>query len=111
MQPKLPPVQWCARTGPSAAEAGTTRPVVKELRARDPLPMTKRLAAALLWFYAGWYAGAMIAGFLGISPVIGPILGAAAAGFLVGDPLRIIWTRPAPKAAASPTVETAPELA
>jgi hypothetical protein len=57
--------------------------------------MTKRLAAA----------------FLGISPVLGPILGAAAAGFLVGDPLRIIWTRPAPKAAASTSVETAPEAA
>ncbi len=74
--------------------------------------MTKRVAAAFLWFYTGWYAGAMIAAFLGVSPVIGPILGAAAAGFLVGDPLRIIWTRPAPKAAAaSTTVETAPEVA
>ena len=74
--------------------------------------MTKRVAAAFLWFYTGWYAGAMIAAFLGVSPVIGPILGAAAAGFLVGDPLRIIWTRPAPKAVtASTTVETAPEAA
>ena len=100
------------RTGPSAAEAGTTRPVVRELRARDPLAMTKRVAAAFLWFYTGWYAGAFLAEILGVSPVIGPILGAAAAGLLVGDPFRIIWTRPAPKAAvASATVETAPELA
>ena len=74
--------------------------------------MTKRVAAAFLWFYTGWYAGAMIAAIFGVSPVIGPIVGAAAAGFFVGDPLRIIWTRPAPKAAvASTTVETAPELA
>ena len=56
--------------------------------------------------------GRMIAAILGVSPVIGPIVGAAAAGFFVGDPLRIIWTRPAPKAvAASTTVETAPEAA
>jgi hypothetical protein len=99
------------RTGPSAGEAGTTRPVVKHLRARDPLAMTKRVVAAFLWFYTGWYAGAFLAEMLGVSPVIGPILGAAAAGFMVGDPLRIIWTRPAPKAVASATVETAPELA
>jgi uncharacterized membrane protein len=74
--------------------------------------MTKRVAAAFLWFYTGWYAGAFLAEMLGISPVIGPILGAAAAVLLVGDPLRIIWTRPASEAAgASATVETAPELA
>ena len=74
--------------------------------------MTKRVAAAFLWFYTGWYAGAFLAEMLGVSPVIGPILGAAAAGFLVGDPLGIIWTRPPHMAvAASATVETAPELA
>jgi hypothetical protein len=68
--------------------------------------MTKRVIAALLWFYTGWYAGATIAVLLGISPVIGPILGAAAAGLIVGDPRRIIWTRPA---SPSPSVETTPE--
>jgi hypothetical protein len=100
------------RTGPSAAEAGTKRPVVKRDRARDPLAMTKRVAAAFLWFYTGWYAGAFLAEIFGVSPVIGPIVGVAAAGFFVGDPLRIIWTRPAPKAVvASATVETAPEAA
>ena len=60
--------------------------------------MTKRVAAAFLWFYTGWYAGAFLAEIFGVSPVIGPIIGVAAAGLLVGDPLRIIWTRPAPKA-------------
>jgi hypothetical protein len=93
-------------------KAGTKRPVGNKPRARDPLPMTKRVVAAFLWFYTGWYAGAYIAAIFGVSPVIGPIVGAAAAGFFVGDPLRIIWTRPAPKAAVvSATVETAPELA
>jgi len=59
---------------------------------RHPAAMTKRVLAALLWFYTGWYAGAMIAEFVGVSPVLGPIIGAAAAGLIVGDPRRIIWT-------------------
>jgi hypothetical protein len=33
---------------------------------------------------------------LGVSPLLGPILGAAAAGLIVGDPRRIIWTRSVP---------------
>jgi hypothetical protein len=73
--------------------------------------MTKRVVAAFLWFYTGWYAGAMLAAFVGISPIVGPIVGAAAAGLFVGDPLRIIWTRPAPAAAKPSVVEAAPEAA
>ena len=42
--------------------------------------MTKRIVAAFLWFYAGWYAGALIAEFVGVSALLGPIIGAAAAG-------------------------------
>ena len=73
--------------------------------------MTKRVVAAFLWFYTGWYAGAMLAAFVGISPIVGPIVGAAAAGLFVGDPLRIIWTRPATAAAKPSVVEAAPEAA
>jgi hypothetical protein len=54
--------------------------------------MKKRILAAFLWFYTGWYGGAIIADFVGISPVLGPILGAALAALIVGDPRRIIWT-------------------
>lgn len=54
--------------------------------------MKKRALAAFLWFYTGWYAGAMLAALVGVSPVLGPIIGAAAAGLIVGDPRRIIWT-------------------
>lgn len=54
--------------------------------------MKKRIAAAFLWFYTGWYGGAIIADFVGISPLLGPILGAAVAALIVGDPRRIIWT-------------------
>ena len=65
--------------------------------------MTKRVLAAMLWFYTGWYAGAMVAEFLGLSPVLGPLIGAAAAGLIAGDPRRIIWTS---RASAPTTVAT-----
>ena len=55
--------------------------------------MTKRILAAFLWFYTGWYAGAMLAEILSVSPALGPILGAAAAGLIVGDPRGMIWKR------------------
>lgn len=54
--------------------------------------MVKRILAALLWFYAGWYGGNLVADFLGLSLALGPIIGAAAAFLIVGDPRRIIWT-------------------
>jgi hypothetical protein len=54
--------------------------------------MKKRLLAAFLWFYAGWYAGAILADVLGVSPFLGPLIGAAAAALIVGDPRRIIWS-------------------
>ena len=65
--------------------------------------MTKRVLAALLWFYTGWYAGAMIAEFLGLSPLLGPLIGAAAAGLIAGDPRRIIWTSRASAPATAAT--------
>ena len=65
--------------------------------------MKKRVAAAVLWFYCGWYAGAMIASFVGISPALGPILGVVAAVLIAGDPRGIIW----PKAQQPQTPEPA----
>jgi hypothetical protein len=53
--------------------------------------MKKRIFATFLWFYVGWYGGAMLAEFLGVSPILGPIIGAAAAALFVGDPRKIIW--------------------
>jgi hypothetical protein len=55
--------------------------------------MKKRALAGILWFYGVWYAGAMIAETLGLSPVLGPILATAVASIVVLDPRRIIWTR------------------
>ena len=54
--------------------------------------MKKRVLSAFLWFYSGWYAGALLADVIGVSPVLGPLIGAAAAALIVGDPRRIIWT-------------------
>src|SRR5690242_10889706 len=59
----------------------------------DAPPMTKRVIATLLWFYAGWYAGAMTAALFGISPALGPIFAVAAAAIIGGDPRGIIWGR------------------
>ena len=70
--------------------------------------MSKRILAAILWFYTGWYAGAMAADLLGISPLLGPMLGATAAALIAGDPRRLIWKRPVP-AMASTATDALPE--
>lgn len=54
----------------------------------------KRLVAAALWSLVGWYAGAVGAWALDLSPALGPILAVALAGIVVADPRRIIWTHP-----------------
>ena len=69
--------------------------------------MTKRVVAAMLWFYAGWYAGALLADFLGVSPLLGPLIGAAAAGLIAGDPRRIIWKPRTATASAATATEAA----
>lgn len=58
--------------------------------------MTKRIAIALLWFYAGWYAGAILAGTLGMTPVIGPILGASIAVIVISCLQRMVWSKTPP---------------
>lgn len=71
--------------------------------------MKKRVAATLLWFYAGWCVGVTVEFALGISPALGPILGTAAAAIVAGDPRGIIWRRRTteePKAAPTATVQT-----
>ena len=71
--------------------------------------MTKRILAAFLWFYTGWYAGAMLAEFLSISPLLGPIIGAAAAGLIVGDPRGMIWKRQTVRPTSAPAKSSAPD--
>lgn len=64
--------------------------------------MKKRVLSGVLWFYTGWYAGAMLATALGISVALGPIIGFAAAALIAGDPRRAIWSRPAPTSSLTP---------
>jgi hypothetical protein len=65
--------------------------MVMWLEASYRAAMKKRTLAAFLWFYAGWYAGAVIANQLGLATMLGPVIGLAAAALFVGDPRRIIW--------------------
>jgi hypothetical protein len=54
--------------------------------------MKRRILAIFMWFYAWWYAGAIVADVFGVSPMLGPIIGAAAAALFVGDPRKVIWS-------------------
>ena len=68
---------------------------------RDQSPaMKKRALAAILWFNAGWFAGAALAFLLGLNPVLGPIVAVVATALIVVDPRKIIW----PPAPAAPTL-------
>jgi hypothetical protein len=65
--------------------------------------MKKRVLAGLLWFYATWYAWNVLAAFLGLPELAGPVVAAAVAMLLAGDPFGRIWsgTRTRPVAAAT----------
>jgi hypothetical protein len=54
--------------------------------------MKKRVLAGLLWFYATWYAWGLIASTLGVTEMLGPVLGLIAAALFAGDPLGRIWS-------------------
>jgi hypothetical protein len=73
--------------------------------------MKKRVLSAVLWFYCGWYAGAMIASMAGISLALGPILGAAAAFIIAGDPRGIIWPHKTAEPTVSPSAKPNPVTA
>jgi hypothetical protein len=68
--------------------------------------MKKRAAAAILWFYTGWFVGAFVAFAAGLPPVLGPILAIAAAAIFAGDPRRMIWTRPTVSTAIAPAPQS-----
>jgi len=69
--------------------------------------MKKRVLSGVLWFYTGWYAGAMLAHVLGVSSMLGPIIGIAAAALVAGDPRQVIWTRPSTTPAPTLSMEPA----
>lgn len=55
--------------------------------------MNKRTLAAVLWLFAGWYLGNLVAFQFGLSDLFGPVLGVIAAVAVGGDPLGLIWIR------------------
>jgi hypothetical protein len=57
--------------------------------------MSKRIAATVLWFLAGWYGIAMLADVVGLGAATAPFLGAAVGAFVGMDPLGLFWARPA----------------
>jgi hypothetical protein len=67
--------------------------------------MKKRMFIGLLWFYVTWTAWAFVAAFTGLSELWGPVLGAAVAMVIAGDPMGRIWARrpAAPRSAVSAT--------
>jgi hypothetical protein len=56
--------------------------------------MKKRLFAAGLWFYVGWYAAATFAAFAGLDEALGPITGALVASIVTIAPMRVRASRP-----------------
>jgi hypothetical protein len=62
--------------------------------------MNKRLIAGVLWLFAGWYLGNIVAFQLGLSDLLGPVLGIAAAVLVAGDPFGLIWDRAAESSSA-----------
>ncbi len=73
------------------AVVSTTFPIASAHRRLIVLAMVKRIAATVLWFYAGWYLGVTIAWALNMGPALGPIIGAAAAAMIAWDPRRFLW--------------------
>jgi hypothetical protein len=67
-------------------------PLRGSLRTPTLRPMKKRVLAGLLWFYATWYAWNVMAAFVGVPVLAGPVLAAAVAMLLAGDPFGRIWT-------------------
>ena len=75
------------RTGAPNVNFGRSpylRVIAVRPRASQHPRMKKRILATFLWFFAGWYAGAVIAYALDVSAILGPILGVAAAGLITG---------------------------
>ena len=66
----------------------------------------KRIAAAPLWFMVGWFIGSMTSWFLGLGPLVAPLVAIALTSFVVADPRQFIWERPATGSSTSSGAET-----
>ena len=73
--------------------------------------MKKRVLAGLLWFYATWYAWSIVASTVGVSDMLGPVLGLIAAALIAGDPLGRIWSTSRERQAVNASASTFAEPA
>ena len=78
-----------------------------ESPAFDDAPMKKRSLASALWFFAGWYGGAVLAWVVGIEAPMGLLVGIAAAAFVWVDPVHLLWNPSAAKSRARLEATTA----
>jgi putative Ca2+/H+ antiporter (TMEM165/GDT1 family) len=58
----------------------------------DAPPMAKRVVAVFLWFYVIMGVWNAVAYMTGLSVLFGPVVAAAVAALIVGDPTHRIWT-------------------
>ncbi len=72
------------------AVVSTTFSIASAHRRLIVLAMVKRIAATVLWFYAGWYLGVTIAWALNSGPALGPITGVVAAALIAWDPRQLL---------------------
>jgi hypothetical protein len=63
-------------------------PIAQPPRPADSAGMKKHILLSALWGYVGWYAGAMVAAFLGLNEALGPTMGAFAVVVLWAGAIR-----------------------
>ena len=88
------------RGAQTANEASTTWWLVAAVGHADDTAMKKRILATGLWFFAGWYAGAILAWVVGIEAPMGLLVGLAAGAFVWADPGHLLWNPSAEKSRA-----------
>jgi hypothetical protein len=53
--------------------------------------MKLRIVSTILWGLAGWAVAGCFAAILGVSPLIGPFVGAVWGAFVLIDPKHVLW--------------------
>lgn len=55
------------------------------------MAMKLRIVSTILWSLAGWSLAAAFATILGVSPLIGPVVGTVWGAFVLVDPKHVLW--------------------
>src|SRR3954452_17718480 len=91
--PCASPYGWCVAPTPAdIVVGGRTNGCLSALPSGpEDAPMKRRILAAMLWFYVGWYATSWIIQAASLPEPLGPIVGLTLAVAIAGDPRRRIW--------------------